>query len=218
MTDWYKQQTGSFENESGDESPHSRLSRRTFFADAGMGVAGMALSAMLHDDGYAATSDASEPDGQLHFPAKAKSVIWLFMAGGVSHMESFDIKPALDKYAGMTYDETPYKDFIDKERIEKNLAGAGSSIPPHKQLMGLQTGWLRYGECGLPVGNWFSHMGTCALTISPSCDRCGQCTPTTACSSHGTLAITCVKDPSRRSDRGRRTDWDHSTISFPSLS
>jgi hypothetical protein len=140
----------------------SSTNRRTFFADAGMGVAGMALSAMLHEDGYAAASDAREPDGQLHFPAKAKSVIWLFMAGGVSHMESFDIKPALNKYAGMTYDETPYKNFIDKERVEKNLAGAGSSIPPHKKLMGLNTGYLRYGECGLPVGNWFSHMGTCA--------------------------------------------------------
>ena len=40
------------------------------------------------------------PDGKPHFQPKAKRVIWLFMLGGVSHVESFDPKPALNKYAG----------------------------------------------------------------------------------------------------------------------
>ena len=47
------------------------------------------------------------------FAPKAKSVIWLFMNGGVSHMESFDPKPVLKKYAGKTIAETPFADVQD---------------------------------------------------------------------------------------------------------
>jgi hypothetical protein len=132
------------------------LSRRTFLADAGMGFTGLALGALLQEEGYSA--------GPIKpaVPAKARSVIWIFLAGGVSHMESFDIKPALNTYAGKTFDETPFKELLDKERIEKNLMGSGMSIPPHKELMGLNTGYRKYGECGLEVGDWFSHIGECA--------------------------------------------------------
>ena len=134
-------------------------SRRTFLADAGMGFTGLALGALLHEDGYSATPEKTRPDGKPYFPAKANSVIWIFLAGGVSHMESFDIKPALNKFAGKTFEETPFKDFLDKERREKNLMGQGMSIPPHKELMALNTGYRKYGECGLDVGDWFSHIG-----------------------------------------------------------
>ena len=58
-------------------------------------------------------SSAREPGTpQRAFPtapaavARAKSVIWIFLSGGVSHLETFDPKPALNKYAGKTYDET----------------------------------------------------------------------------------------------------------------
>lgn len=132
-----------------------------------MGFTGLVLGSLLQEDGYAApetlrSRDRVQAPGKSHFPAKAKSVIWIFLAGGVSHMESFDVKPALTKYAGKTFDETPFKDFIDKEKIEKNLMGQGMSIPPHKELMALNTGYRKYGECGLEVGDWFSHIGECA--------------------------------------------------------
>ena len=116
----------------------------------------MALAAMLQEDGFGA-----EPTEQVLKP-KARSVIWLFMAGGVSHMESFDIKPALNRFNGKTFDETPFKDLLDKERREKNLRGQGMTVPPRKNLMGLNTGYRRYGECGLEVGDWFSNIGECA--------------------------------------------------------
>ncbi len=135
-------------------------SRRHFLADAGMGFTGLALGSMLHDEAQAAAP--TQPDGKTHHPAKAQSVIWIFLAGGVSQMESFDVKPALNKYDKMTYDQTPYKDFINKERVEKNLAGAGMSIPPRKELKRMQTGYATYGQCGLEVGDWFSHIGECA--------------------------------------------------------
>ena len=141
---------------------HQQTARRTFLADAGMGFTGLALGALLNEDGYAADQKAPQTENTEHVPAKATSVIWIFLAGGVSHMESFDIKPALNKYADKTFDETPFKDFLDQERIEKNLSGQGMTIPAHKEIMALNTGYQKYGECGLEVGDWFSHIGECA--------------------------------------------------------
>src|SRR4051812_38549513 len=84
-------------------------SRRTFLADMGMGFTGLALGAMLARDGIARADEPwSPPNGFPHFPPKAKSVIWLFMRGGVSHLESFDPKPELDRFAGKSIAETPY--------------------------------------------------------------------------------------------------------------
>src|SRR3954469_8725067 len=81
-------------------------SRRMFLADLGMGFTGLALGAMLHRDAQAA--EWASPKGLPHFPPKAKSVIWLFMNGGLSHLESFDPKPMVTKYAGKTIAETPF--------------------------------------------------------------------------------------------------------------
>src|SRR5918998_240672 len=89
-----------------------RIPRRAFLSDVGMGFTGLVLGAMLHRDGVARASEASPvayrlPDGTPHFAPQAKRVIFLFMVGGTSQMESFDPKPALTKYAGKTIEETP---------------------------------------------------------------------------------------------------------------
>src|SRR5215510_8823829 len=75
------------------------VNRRVFLSDCGMGFVGLVLGAMFERDGLAATTTGqwSPPDGKPHFPPKAKSVIWIFLQGGVSHLESFDPKPALIK-------------------------------------------------------------------------------------------------------------------------
>src|SRR5438876_5795176 len=86
-----------------------RISRRTFLADTGMGFTGLALGAMLFKDGIA-RADNPPPDGRPHFTPKAKSVIWVFLCGGVSHVESFDVKPELNRFNGQTVDNTPYRD------------------------------------------------------------------------------------------------------------
>src|SRR5881628_4059218 len=91
------------------------INRRTFLADCGMGFTGLALGAMLHRDGIARSGERevwAPPDGKPHFAPKAKSVIWLFMIGGASHVEGFDPKPALNQFAGKTIAETPYKDVL----------------------------------------------------------------------------------------------------------
>src|SRR5262245_25661283 len=98
------------------------VNRRTFLADVGMGFTGLALAAMLHRDGiaradppgtHAPGSPWRPPDGRPHFAPRAKSVIWLFMVGGTSHMESFDPRPALNRYGGMTITESPYRDTLN---------------------------------------------------------------------------------------------------------
>src|ERR1051325_3392056 len=87
------------------------VTRRSFLADTGMGFTGLALGALLFRDGVARAEGEPwrPPGGKPHFAPKAKSVIWIFLCGGVSHLESFDVKPELNKYAGKSIDETPYK-------------------------------------------------------------------------------------------------------------
>src|SRR5271166_2248256 len=97
------------------------IHRRSFLADLGMGFTGLALGAMLYRDGVARSSEplpSQPPSGQPHFRPKAKSVIWLFMNGGVSHLESFDPKPTLDKYAGKSIAETPFKSVQDPDKLK----------------------------------------------------------------------------------------------------
>ncbi|MFP6770125.1 MAG: hypothetical protein VB859_18260, partial [Planctomycetaceae bacterium] len=76
--------------------PCGRVHRRTFLADTGMGFTGLALGAMLANDSPVGAADSntwSLPSGLARVAPKAKSVIWLFMIGGTSHLESFDPKP-----------------------------------------------------------------------------------------------------------------------------
>ena len=74
--------------------------RRGFLSDLGTGFGAIALAAMQQRETRGESSTL--PSGLPHFAAKAKSVIWLFMAGGVSQVETFDPKPELTKHAGKT--------------------------------------------------------------------------------------------------------------------
>jgi hypothetical protein len=119
---------------------------------------------MLFRDGIGrAVADEAEwklPDGKPHFPPKAKSVIWIFLCGGLSHLESFDVKPALNQYAGKSIDETPYKDVL--KGYNKDIVDGNPKHGNRKTIMPLQTGYKAYGESGLVVGDWFQNIGTCA--------------------------------------------------------
>jgi hypothetical protein len=138
------------------------ITRRSFLVDTGMGFTGLALGAMLFRDGIArAEPEHVPPDGKPHFSPKAKSVIWIFLCGGVSHVESFDPKPALNTYAGKSIEDTPYKDVLNPERL-KDIIGGNPSHGGRKLLMGLNTGFKKYGQCGLEVGDWWQHIGACA--------------------------------------------------------
>ena len=140
--------------------------RREFLADVGLGFTGLALGAMLAEDGVgrsaaAETGSWSPPAGLANLAPKAKSVIWLFMIGGTSHLESFDPKPALNKYAGLTIDESPYKDqVVNSPFYRKNVRDfAGTPRKLMNKLYPLQIGYRKRGECGLEVSELFREVG-----------------------------------------------------------
>lgn len=148
--------------------PGRRLGRRAFLADIGMGCAGLALGSLLHQEGVirAAENGAapSLPGGVLHFPPKAKSVIWLFMIGGASHLESFDPKPALNEYAGKSLGDTPYRHVLDNKFNKENVRvvvpnDANGHIWPI--LYPLQVGYAKRGQAGIEVSDWWPHLSGC---------------------------------------------------------
>ncbi len=146
------------------------VSRRTFLADTGMGFTGLVLGAMFQRDGIAradATAGWSPPDGLPHNAPKAKSVIWLFMVGGTSHMESFDPKPELNKYAGKTFAEEPYKAVLDSPYLKKNLRefiAGNHKVQP--SIYPMQVGFKQRGESGIAISDWWPHLGGCIDDIS----------------------------------------------------
>jgi len=146
------------------------VTRRSFLADTGMGFTGLALGAMLFRDGVAkaATPAAADPHdaiwrpstGQPHTTPRARAVIWIFLCGGVSHVESFDVKTELNAYAGKSIAETPYARVLATEG--KDVIGANPAHGNRKNIFPLQTGYRAYGQCGLVVGDWFRRIGECA--------------------------------------------------------
>lgn len=141
----------------------SRLSqRRTFLSQTGVGLGSLALGQLLGDQGLAAgppsvpgTSTVPGGLGSLpHFAPRAKRVIFLCMAGGPSHLESFDNKPRLTEISGQ---EMPAS-LTDGQPIAQ-LQG--------KKLLaqGAMTKFNRYGECGLEVSDFFPHLAKLADDI-----------------------------------------------------
>lgn len=132
------------------------VGRRTFLTDLGMGFTGLALGAMLQREGYASSDVWSPPTGRPHFAPKAKSVIWLFMNGGVSHMESFDPKPMLTKYAGKTIAETPFAGVQDPKKLAiERLVVPDANGNQRNTLYPLQVGFRAHGQSGIEVSDWF---------------------------------------------------------------
>jgi hypothetical protein len=141
------------------------ITRRSFLTDTGMGFSGLALAAMIAGERPAAAASTAAfvpPDGKPEFAPKARAVIWIFLCGGVSHIESFDIKPALTRYAGKSIEETPYKDVLDPKRLNANIVGGNPAHGNRKVIMPLQAGYKAYGQSGLVVGDWFHNVGECA--------------------------------------------------------
>lgn len=118
--------------------PHRRISRRHFLHRAGGGFLGAALGGIWAEGG-----DIKDAMLGPHFQPKAKSVIFLFMCGGVSHIDTFD--PKGNEHAGK---------FIDAIGFGDNLAEMRRPVIPC-----LRT-FTRYGQSGTPVSDWFPHVGS----------------------------------------------------------
>src|SRR5262245_22851063 len=88
---------------------HRVLQRRVFLGQSARGLGSLALAALIDPSllGTEAKSDQWRGVARpLHHPAKAKRVIWLTMAGGPSHLETFDNKPKLAEMSGKPMPES----------------------------------------------------------------------------------------------------------------
>lgn len=132
-------------------------SRREFFTTGAAGLGGLALTSLLADDGLA------EPAPQLadplavkppHFAPKAKSVIFLFLAGAPSHVDLYDPKPVLQQRHGQQLPKSLTEQvrfaFIKKE----------SAI-----LMGSKRQFTKHGQCGMELCDLLPHVGSVADDI-----------------------------------------------------
>ena len=130
-------------------SQSGTLSRRQALLRWANGFGGLALGALMADWGQAAPgSDRVLNPMRVrapHFPAKAKSVIFLFMDGGVSHVDSFDLKERLQKESGQK---------LPLERPQFVRA-----VSP--TLFGSPFEFRRYGECGAAVSSLFPNVASC---------------------------------------------------------
>jgi hypothetical protein len=143
--------------------------RRAFLADLGMGFTGLALGAMLARDAQASPINSWQaPDGRPHFAPRAKNVIWIFLNGGLSHLESFDPKPALNQYAGKSIDETPFKDVQNPEKLKlaRVTVVNDANGQQRNKLYPLQVGFAMRGQSGIEVSDWFPHIGECVDDLS----------------------------------------------------
>lgn len=128
--------------------------RREFFSQAGSGLAGIALGALLAEDRASAakTADPLAPKKPHHAP-KAKSVIWLFMEGGPSHIDLFDPKPKLNELHGQ-----PMPESFGRPITAMGTAG--------NTLMGSPRTWKQYGQSGIWVSDWYPHIARHADDIA----------------------------------------------------
>jgi Protein of unknown function (DUF1501) len=133
-------------------NPSPGLTRRQALTKIGSGFGMVGLASLLNDSRpLAAMFDSGQSPLEVkagQFPARAKHVIFLFMNGGMSQVDTFDPKPMLDKYHGQPM--------------------PGGSIKTEAQtgnLMRSPFSFKRYGQCGTQVSEIFPHLGECVDDI-----------------------------------------------------
>ena len=133
--------------------------RRSFLARSGSGLGALAFSSLLAEDGLAAGGNDLLAPKTPHHPAKAKSVIWLFMEGGPSHLDTFDYKPLLRKLNGQQIPAS-----FDPPRITA-MGTSGNTV------LGDQREWKQHGQNGLWVSDWYNEVAQHAddLAVIRSC-------------------------------------------------
>ncbi len=145
-----------------DSQPHRNFcnrTRREFLWQTGAGFTGLALTGLLSWDGFfqkLAASESPAPESPYspktpHFKPKAKSVIFLFMYGGPSHIDTFDYKPDLFRLDGKT--------------IQVKTFGRGGR-KSEGRVVGPKWKFKQYGQCGKWVSDLFPNLATCVDDIA----------------------------------------------------
>lgn len=134
-----------------------------FLADVGMGFTGLALGSLLQQDGIVrGEQPGSAPTGKPHHAPRAKTVIWVFLSGGYSQMETFDPKPALNKYAGKTFQQTPFDDpFKSPLHDERSRSVIEKVREKYATIFPMQVGHKKHGQNGIEVTDWWPHLASC---------------------------------------------------------
>ncbi|MCA8998354.1 MAG: DUF1501 domain-containing protein, partial [Planctomycetaceae bacterium] len=136
------------------------MNRRDLLAQSGCGLGLLGLAGLLQDEGLlSSTAEAGPALGnralnplvvqQPHFAARAKRVIWIFVNGGPSHVDTWDYKPALEKWDGKSIKEFD-KSFQDTTGFFKNAVG---------NLMKSPFEFRPRGESAKMVSSIFPHLG-----------------------------------------------------------
>jgi len=130
------------------------LTRRQMLSRCGMGFATLGLANLMGAEGLLAAATEAGPSLPLapkapHFPAKARRVIHLFMNGGPSHVDTFDPKPALARYAGQALP-------LPNLRTERRTGAAFPS--PFR--------FRKHGQSGIEVSEIFPHVASCIDDIA----------------------------------------------------
>jgi len=154
-------------NPSQRTGPFCRRTRREFLWEAGAGFTGLALTGLLSLDGFFA--EIARADGNPkshfqnpkspnplaprppHFKPKAKSVIFLFMYGGPSQVDTFDYKPKM-------YD-------LDGKTVQVKTFGRGGKRNEGR-IVSPKWKFKQYGQCGKWVSDLFPHLGQCVDDIA----------------------------------------------------
>ncbi|HSI32405.1 MAG TPA: DUF1501 domain-containing protein, partial [Tepidisphaeraceae bacterium] len=126
------------------------VTRRQLFARTGLSVGSIALGSLLARDGLAAPSPATAATSAMppkagHFPARAKSVIFLFQAGGPSQLDLFEDKPKLREFSG----KAPPKSFMEGRRF--------AFLKGNETLLGSKRTFAQYGKSGATLSNLLPH-------------------------------------------------------------
>src|SRR5262245_15793562 len=135
---------------------NGRLSRREVLCRIGGGFGTLALASVFTDagllaEGYQASASNPLAPRAPHFPPRAKRLIFLFMNGAPSHVDTFDPKPALKMYEGKPVPES---------------FQAKSGRKAARNLMSSPFKWQTYGESGIEVSELFPEVGGCIDDIS----------------------------------------------------
>src|SRR5687767_1523867 len=140
--------------------PHTEqhLTRRDALLKGGAGFGAIALSYLLRHNPLFANQPARAAPNPLaprrpQLPARAKSVIFLFMEGGPSHIDLFDPKPLLNRLAGQPLPSS----------FRPVITPMGESDAP---LLASRRRWTQHGACGMWVSDWYPHVATCADEIA----------------------------------------------------
>lgn len=160
--------------------PNFKNSRRRFLQSASGGFGAIALAGMLAEANAASPSSEADPLAARrgHFPSRAERVIFIFSTGGVSHVDTFDEKPALKKDHGKSI-----------------TASRWLNKPGTFERFLIQPRWdfQSYGQCGMRISNLFPHLGSMAdelcLLNAMHCDSDGHDKATLAAHNGTTQAI-----------------------------